>query len=97
RPTAALADWSAALTLAGASSAGRAEVTIVIISDGGLPAYRPPVHAEVQYVPVGQAADNLAISALAVRPLDEQPQLFASVDNYGPEDAEVILSIVVDC
>ena len=96
RPTAALADWSAALTLAGASIAGREEATIVIISDGGLPADLPPVPAEVQYVPVGQAADNLAISALAVRPLDEQPQLFASVDNYGPEDAEVILSIEVD-
>ncbi len=42
RPTAALADWSAALTLAGASIAGREEATIVIISDGGLPADLPP-------------------------------------------------------
>lgn len=96
QPTDAPADWAAALTLAGASLAGREDSSVVVLSDGGLPGGLPPVPAEVRYVQVGQAADNLALSALAIRALDEQPQLFASVDNHGPQDAEVILSIEVD-
>ncbi len=39
---------------------------------------------------------NLAISALAVRPLDGRPQLFAAVTNYGARDADTILSLTVD-
>ncbi|HLV43558.1 MAG TPA: VWA domain-containing protein [Aggregatilineales bacterium] len=95
-PTRAPADWPAALTVAAASVAGREDATIVVVSDGGLPADLPPLPGEVRYVPVGRATDNLAISALAVRPLEGEPQLFASIDNYGPADAEVILSLEVD-
>lgn len=96
RPTQAPADWEAAFALAGASIAGREDATIVILSDGGLPDDLPPLPAEVRYIPIGRAADNLAISALAVRPLSESPQLFASVTNYSDRDADVILSLEVD-
>ena len=96
RPTSAAADWEAALALAGASVAGREQPTIVVISDGGLPDDLPPLPAEVRYLRVGRQAHNLAISALAVRPLEDRPQLFAAVTNYGPQDAAVILSLTVD-
>ncbi len=95
-PSTAPADWEAALALATASIAGRAEASIVILSDGGLPADLPPLPAAVRYVRVGQAAENIAVSALAVRPLDGTPQLFAAVTNYGAQDADVILSIEAD-
>jgi Ca-activated chloride channel family protein len=95
-PTNAPADWDAALALAGASIAGREDAAIVIVSDGGLPADLPPVPAEVRYVQVGRSGDNVAISALAVRPLEDRPQLFAAVTNYGDEAADVILSLEAD-
>jgi Ca-activated chloride channel family protein len=96
RPAQAPADWESALALAGASIAGREDATIVILSDGGLPADLPPVPADVRYVPVGREGDNLAISALATRALGEAPQLFAAVTNYGGQEADVILSLEVD-
>lgn len=96
RPTSAPADWEAALALAGASVAGREDASIVILSDGGLPADLPALPAEVRYVPVGREAHNLAISALALRPAADAPQAFAAVTNYGSEDADAILSVEAD-
>ena len=92
-------DWDTALTLAAAGSAGAENFNIVMISDGGigtatsLPANIP----EPIYVPVGQSADNVAITALATRSLAGQPpQLFAQVTNYGDEPAEISLVIRLD-
>lgn len=90
------ADWDAALALAGASIAGREDAAIVILSDGGLPDNLPAVPADVRFVQVGRSAENLAISALAIRPLDGVPQLFAAVTNYGTQSAETILSLEAD-
>jgi len=95
-PTQAPADWEAALALAGASIAGREKASVVIISDGGLPADLPALPVPVRYIKVGRESSNLAISALATRPLDDTPQLFAAVTNTGDEDADVILSLEVD-
>lgn len=92
----AAADWGAALALAGASIAGREDAAIVILSDGGLPDDLPAVPADVRYVQVGRSAENLAISALAIRPLEGVPQLFAAVTNTGTQPAETILSLEVD-
>jgi Ca-activated chloride channel homolog len=96
QPTQAPADWSAALALAAASIAGHEQTTLVILSDGGLPADLPPLPTEVRYVRIGRATENLAISALATRSQDDQPELFAAVTNYGTQDADVILSVEVD-
>ncbi|MGF1505484.1 MAG: VWA domain-containing protein [Anaerolineae bacterium] len=95
-PTAAPADWEAALALAGASIAGRDDAAIVIISDGGLPADLPALPADVRYLRVGEEGDNVGISAMATRPLGTSPQLFVSVTNYGSEDTDVILSLEAD-
>ncbi len=97
-PIAASADWEAALALAGASVAGASDATIVILSDGGLPGDLPPMTGEVRYLRVGEAAGNLAISALATRPAPDSnaPQLFAAVTNYGRVDVDIILSLEAD-
>ncbi len=95
-PTTALADWDAALALAGASIAGREDATIVIISDGGLQSDLPALSAETRFLSIGRETANMAITALATRQLDDDIQLFAGVTNYGPETADVILSIEVD-
>ena len=93
------ADWNAALTLAAASAAGVDDLTVVLITDGGIgEAERlPAIPGALQLVPVGRSGDNLAISALAVRSLPGlAPQLFAQITNHGPNDAEVILTLRID-
>ena len=91
-------DWQSALALA-AGAAGRQTVdaTTIIISDGGLPTEGlPPLPGQVKYVPIGISAENLAVSALALRPAAEGAELFARVTNYGNTDRLAILSISID-
>ncbi|MBP7690847.1 MAG: VWA domain-containing protein [Anaerolineales bacterium] len=90
------ADWEAAFALAaGAARAGRLDqATIVIVSDGGLPAAGlPPLPGDVRYVPIGTEAENLALAALSVRAAAGGPELFARVANAGVTERAVILSI----
>lgn len=97
-PTQGAVDWQAALALA-AGAAGRTAVdtTTVIISDGGLPGTGlPPLPGEVKYLPIGSSANNLAVSALAIRPAAEGAELFARVTNFGNAERLAILSISVD-
>lgn len=90
------ADWDTALTLAAAGAAGAENFSIVMISDGGLgdvaglPANIPrPI-----YVPVGESANNVGITALATRSLaGGAPQLFAQVTNFGDAPADISLVI----
>ncbi len=93
------ADWDTALTLAAAGAAGAENFSIVMISDGGVgDAARLPANIpQPIYVPVGESAANVAITALATRALAGQPpQLFAQVTNYGDEPAEISLVIRLD-
>lgn len=89
------ANWPAAFALAaGAARSNQEKATIVIVSDGGLPEKGLPALAgDVRYVPVGESQDNLAISALALRPAQKGPQLFAEASNYTETDRDVLLSI----
>src|SRR5690606_17408304 len=98
-PSQAEADWVAALTLASADAINTNNFNMVIISDGGLgdASGLPGVPGSIQYIPVGESAENLAISALATHALPgETPELFAQVTNYGGQDADVIFDIRVD-
>jgi hypothetical protein len=89
------ADWDAAFALAaGVAQSNRAETTTVIVSDGGLPqSGLPSLPGEVRYVPVGASDDNVAVSALALRPSARGPELFAEVTNYGSANRTVLLSV----
>jgi len=89
------ANWQEALALAvGAARSNQKGTTIVIVSDGGLPqSGLPAIPSEVRYVPIGNSQNNLAISALALRPTQKGPELFARVSNYDDENHRVLLSI----
>ena len=93
------ADWVGALTLASADAINVSDFNMVVISDGGLGDARglPGVPGKVQYIPVGQSSDNLAITALSTRALPGQtPELFAQITNYGQQDTSVIFDLRVD-
>jgi Ca-activated chloride channel homolog len=96
--TAGQADWHAAFALAaGAARQSRDNATILIISDGGLPEEGlPALPGEVSYIPVGEAQNNLSISALALRSSREGPQLFAEVANHDNTDRKVLLSLYLN-
>jgi Ca-activated chloride channel homolog len=92
-------DWATALTLAAAGAQGAENFNIIIISDGGLTnaSQLPENIPQPIYIPIGQSVDNIAITALATRALpNENPQLFAQVQNYSTADAEVSLLIRLD-
>jgi Ca-activated chloride channel homolog len=88
------ADWQAAFALAaGATRSDALESTILIVSDGGLPKSElPALPGEVQFLPIGSASDNVAISALALRPTESTPELFAQVTNYSDTTKTILLS-----
>lgn len=96
-PTNGEADWKKAFALAsGAARSGQSNqpAAIVIVSDGGLPETGlPSLPGEVSYVPVGSSANNLGISALALRPAGENLELFAQLTNYSEQPRQVVLSI----
>ncbi|MCC6616200.1 MAG: VWA domain-containing protein [Anaerolineae bacterium] len=95
----ALADWTAALTLAAAGGASAQDFNVLIIGDGGIgsAAEFPPIPGDIEFVPVGRSDANLAVTALAARGLPGQnPQLFAEITNYSAVDADVIFSLGVD-
>ncbi len=93
------ADWLSAFNLAASaiSNPNTLESTVIVVSDGGLPASGlPSLPAEVKYIPVGASDHNLAISALAMRPAGTNNELFARVNNYSQISREAILSIYLD-
>ena len=91
------ANWQSAFALAAGaarSADAQGKANIVIISDGGLPENGlPALPGEVSYVPTGASQNNLAISALAIRPAQKGPELFSEVTNYDSLDRTVLLSI----
>ncbi|MFN8411363.1 MAG: BatA and WFA domain-containing protein [Anaerolineales bacterium] len=94
QPTSSSANWEAAFALAaGASRGNQVKATTIIISDGGLPEKGlPALSGDVQYLPIGTSSDNLSISALALRPTDKGPDLFAQVHNYSDIDRTILIS-----
>ena len=88
-------NWEAALALAaGAASQTASNNTILIVSDGGIPqANLPGLPGEVRYLPIGNTGENLALTALALRPSGSSAELFASVKNYGGHEQQALLSI----
>jgi Ca-activated chloride channel homolog len=99
RPGQGSGDWDTALTLAAAGAEGAEDFSIIIVTDGGLgdTARLPENIPQPNFIIVGEAASNLAISALATRALPGQsPQLFALVQNYSNAATEMSLLIRLD-
>jgi hypothetical protein len=96
QPTQGIANWEAAFALAAGANGSMANSTTVLISDGGLPSNLPGLTGEVRYVPIGTSSANLAVSALSMRPGPQGPQVFASVTNYGDQEARTVLTLNLD-
>lgn len=96
RPGSAESDWSAAFALASGAAQGFRDARIIVVSDGGLPDDLPPLPAETVYVPVGESAENIGLTALATRDTLDGPQLFASITNYGALPQNALLSLSLD-
>ncbi|MFZ4815984.1 MAG: vWA domain-containing protein [Phototrophicaceae bacterium] len=97
-PSSAPSDWGAALTLATGIAEGE-DFSVVILSDGNLGDVTalPGVAGDIEYIPIGENAGNIAISALATRALaGGSPQLFTQLTNYGTSPAEVVFSLRID-
>lgn len=89
------ADWQAAFALASGAAQGFQEAQIAIVSDGGLPPNLPSLPTETAFIPVGERAENLAISALASRETDDGIELFTAVVNEGSQAQQALLSIAL--
>lgn len=91
RTSLAPANWSAALSLAGALRTP--STNIVIIGDGAnsddLKAQAEPA----QFRPVGGTGSNIAISTFALRQTVRGASALARVTNHGSQDATVLLSL----
>ncbi len=96
QPTSAVANWEPALALAAAGAASQGNTTIVILSDGAIPADLPSLPASVRWMPVGKESNNQAIVALAARDGRQGPELFIRVMNFGNKNASRLLEIKVD-
>lgn len=90
------ADWQAAFALASGAAQGFQNAQIAIVSDGGLPPGLPSLPTETAYIPIGENAENLAISALATRDTDDGIELFTAVANDGSQDQQALLTISLD-
>lgn len=90
------ADWPAAFALASGLTQGATDPLVVVVSDGGLPDGLPALPAEVTFIPIGQNGDNLAISAVGLRPRGEELSALVSVTNYGPSLARARVGLYLD-
>jgi hypothetical protein len=90
-----------ALRIAGGLARGRTDATIHLFSDGAYPApaeWDQLTDLNLRFHPVGTAAGNRAITAMAVRP-DPQgatPQLFARVENFDTLPARISVTLRAD-
>ncbi len=92
-PTQGGVDWAGAFALAAGAGQGSRSVTTLIVSDGGLPDQElPALPGDTLYVPIGATDNNLAITALALRPTTKAAELFAEVTNFSKTDRIILLS-----
>jgi Ca-activated chloride channel family protein len=98
------ADLARGLGFAVDSLRGKSRPEVIVISDGAFPEavtrHAPPLDGiKLSFVPVGSAAQNVAITAFSVRryPLDRSRyEVMLEVFNTNPDPAEVELSMYGD-
>ncbi|MGB9752148.1 vWA domain-containing protein [Roseiflexus castenholzii] len=90
-------DLSQALALATALAAREPDSEVAIISDGNVEIPTDiRVPATVRYFPIGQRAENVAISAMALQPTPTGQTLFVQVSGYGPAPVSRRLDLYLD-
>ncbi len=95
RPSVAGADFASALTLATAIAAREPDSEIVILSDGHAGV---ALDSRTQFIPLGAASDNQAISAFALQSEASGRNLtaFAQATNYGATQVARRLALYAD-
>lgn len=101
QPTDTETDMAEAFLLAQSLLQNQAGGEMVLLSDGGFDAL-PPLAAsgvELRYVPVGKRSDNLALTALDIRPdpsIAGAYQLFVSVSSFSPVERSTGIDLFLD-
>lgn len=77
------------------------ESKVVLYSDGAIADARELFlrHNTVEFIPIGEAVDNVGITALRAQRNYEQPEMvdtFLRVENFGPTEVRTDVSILVD-
>jgi hypothetical protein len=90
------ADWEAAGALAAAALSTTPQAQAVILSDGAVDQALPPLPGQVHFVQVGERADNLAITALAMREGRAGSEAFLRVANFGAGEVETQVELRAD-
>lgn len=87
-----------ALDLATALAAGKRDVSLVIISDGGVvpPSAGYTVPYPIRFERIGGPAGNLAVEAVAARAIGGRLIGLARVRNHSPAEADYALELAVD-
>ncbi len=90
-------DLSQALALASALAAREADSDVAIISDGQVSVpEQARVPGRVRFFPIGNSAENVAISAFVLQPGAGGQQLFIQATNYGTEPVTRRLTVELD-
>src|SRR5690349_8417270 len=94
RARAGATDLTEALALAAPAAERLPDTTVVIVSDGGfVPPTANDVRAPVRFVPIGERAENLGITAAATRRTTSGSELFVRVQNLGKGERKTLLSV----
>jgi len=96
QPADTAANWESALALAAAGAASQANTSLVILSDGAIPADLPVLPVPVRWISVGQSDKNQGIVAMAIKENADTPDLFVRIENFTATPAEQRLEILVD-
>ncbi|MHB8758041.1 MAG: vWA domain-containing protein [Bacillota bacterium] len=92
------ADLGKALSLADSMARGKSDVRVLLIGDGGYADLGPdfPLTLPVTYVPIGGAAENVALAGLSARSVGSHTVAMVRVINHGHQPAQVDLTLKVD-
>ncbi len=102
QPSNGPADWDSALTLAAANATTLPDATVVVISDGGLTTTdtgqqtTDTFPVPVQFIGVGETANNQGLVALSLRDGREGPEVFLRVFNAAAEPVERLVELWAD-
>ena len=96
RPSLDSANWSAAIALAVATGAKEADSTTIVISDGANADDLKLLPGRARFIPVGNSADNIALSTLTLRRTVRGLSAFARVNNFGTQAESALISLRAD-
>jgi hypothetical protein len=96
QPSLEAANWSAAISLAAATTANTTDSTIFVISDGANADDLKLIQGNARFIPIGASDDNIAFTTLSLRRTIRGLAAFARVSNTGSKNDRVLVSLKAD-